>query len=181
MLVQLGDPTYLSGEVTDDVGGVTTPQGPEALSLDGTREAVADALVRFRQATGLDHLVLVLDEKLHTLDRRSSCLGDGGRHTTHEKVDGEGGQISLLASLLSSSRHEKAGGGTRNGNVHGESRVHEAHASGSRHRRRLGGSKRGRGQLAAQKCLRGRMLQEDRLTPAILHDLHSQTYRRLDP
>lgn len=66
---------YLSGEVTNDVGVVSTPQSGEPLLLDGSVEALADALVWGRQATLLDHLILVLNEELHTLDGGSCSTG----------------------------------------------------------------------------------------------------------
>lgn len=48
----------LSGEVTDDVGGVTSPQRHEALVSNGTPEAVADAGEPTVQPAGLEHLLL---------------------------------------------------------------------------------------------------------------------------
>jgi hypothetical protein len=82
----------LGGEVTDDVGSVTTPQGEGALVLGGTAEALADTVVLAVETTGLEHLILqsvsatvvwgfdggdaylVLDEELDTLDGSSSRL-----------------------------------------------------------------------------------------------------------
>jgi hypothetical protein len=48
----------LGGEVTDDVGSVTTPQGEGALILHGTAEALADTVVLAVETTGLEHLIL---------------------------------------------------------------------------------------------------------------------------
>jgi len=48
----------LGREVTDDVGGVTTPQGDDTLSGGGTLEAVADTVVLAVETTGLEHLIL---------------------------------------------------------------------------------------------------------------------------
>jgi hypothetical protein len=48
----------LGGEVTDDVGSVTTPQGEGALVLGGTAEALADTVVLAVETTGLEHLIL---------------------------------------------------------------------------------------------------------------------------
>ena len=62
----------LGGEVTDDVGSVTTPEGDDALIGGGTLEALANTGVLAVKTTGLDHLILILDEKLDTLD------GSGG-------------------------------------------------------------------------------------------------------
>ena len=44
----------LSGEVTNDVGSVTTPEGDETLILVGAGKAVDDTLVRGSQTTLLD-------------------------------------------------------------------------------------------------------------------------------
>jgi hypothetical protein len=48
----------LGGEVTDDVGGVTTPEGEDTLVLSGTAEALANAVVLAVKTTGLEHLIL---------------------------------------------------------------------------------------------------------------------------
>jgi hypothetical protein len=76
----------LGWEVADHVGRVATPQAAEALVADRAAKAVTNALVGLRQTTLLDHLVLVLDEQLHTLDGGSSRLGDGSRHATHHEI-----------------------------------------------------------------------------------------------
>ena len=44
----------LGGEVTDDVGGVSSPEGEETLVLVGTGEAVGNTLVRAGETTLLD-------------------------------------------------------------------------------------------------------------------------------
>jgi hypothetical protein len=48
----------LGGEVTDDVGSVTTPQGEGALVLCGTAEALGDTVVLAVETAGLKHLIL---------------------------------------------------------------------------------------------------------------------------
>lgn len=73
----------LGREVTDDVGSVTTPQGHDTLISHGAAEAVADAGVAAVKTASLDHLILVLDEELDTLDGGSSSLGDSGGDTSH--------------------------------------------------------------------------------------------------
>jgi len=93
----------LGGEVTEHVGGVTTPQGSETLVPVGPGEAVTDTLVRVGKTTLLDHLVLVLDEELDTLNGGSSGLGDSGGDTTHHEVDGEGPEVLWL--LVDNLRH----------------------------------------------------------------------------
>lgn len=48
----------LGGEVTNDVGGVTTPEGDDTLGGGGTLEAVTDTGVLAVKTTGLEHLIL---------------------------------------------------------------------------------------------------------------------------
>ena len=48
----------LGGEVTDDVGSVTTPHGHDTLVGSGTLEAVTNTGVLVGQTTLLDHLIL---------------------------------------------------------------------------------------------------------------------------
>lgn len=53
-----GEVQGLGGEVTDDVGSVTSPQGNNTLGGGGTLEAVNDTGVLAVETTGLDHLIL---------------------------------------------------------------------------------------------------------------------------
>lgn len=48
----------LGGEVTDDVGSVTTPERQDTLVLGGTAEALDDTVVLAVKTTGLEHLIL---------------------------------------------------------------------------------------------------------------------------
>ncbi|KAM0068479.1 hypothetical protein Hdeb2414_s0002g00073631 [Helianthus debilis subsp. tardiflorus] len=64
--------TNLSREVTDDVSGVASPQRHNSLILDCPTETITNTLVWLRKTTSLDHLILVLDQKLDTLNRSSS-------------------------------------------------------------------------------------------------------------
>ena len=48
----------LSGEVTDDVGSVTTPERQDTLLLGSTAEALDDTVVLAVETTGLKHLIL---------------------------------------------------------------------------------------------------------------------------
>lgn len=79
----------LGGEVTDDVGSVTSPERDDTLIGSGALEAVGDTGVLVGKTTGLKHLILVLDEELDTLNGGSSGLRDGGGDTTHQEVDNE--------------------------------------------------------------------------------------------
>ena len=64
----------LGREVTDNVGSVATPERDQAVIRIGATEAVHNTLVRARETTLLDHLILVLDEELDTLDGGSGRL-----------------------------------------------------------------------------------------------------------
>jgi len=90
-LVAESEVKSLGREVTDDVGGVSTPEGHGTLVSHGALEAVTNAGVAAVETTGLDHLILVLDKELDTLNGSGSGLGDGGGDTTHEEVHYEGG------------------------------------------------------------------------------------------
>jgi hypothetical protein len=48
----------LGGEVTDDVGGVTTPEREDTLVLGGALEALGDTVVLAVETAGLEHLIL---------------------------------------------------------------------------------------------------------------------------
>lgn len=87
-----GEVEGLGGEVTNDVGGVTTPEREKTLVGVGTTEAVHNTLVwcgettlldlerkglsytRLHTAHGSHHLILVLNQQLDTLDGGSGCL-----------------------------------------------------------------------------------------------------------
>jgi len=91
----------LGREVPDDVGGVSSPERDETLIGVGPGETVRDTLVRGSETTLLDHLVLVLDQELDSLNRGGSGLGDSGGDTSHHEVDGEGlGILRLLNEVL---------------------------------------------------------------------------------
>ena len=94
VVVLEGEVQGLGGEVTNHVGQVASPEGSEALLLDDSLEAVADAVV---SVLGLDGLrsVLHLEEELDSLDGGHKGLGDGGRDTSDEEV----GHEALLAFL----------------------------------------------------------------------------------
>jgi hypothetical protein len=55
----------LGGEVTNDVGVVTTPQGSDTLLSGGTAEALDDTVVAAVETTGLDHLLLLYQTYQH--------------------------------------------------------------------------------------------------------------------
>merc|ERR1719331_2746360 len=75
----------LCGEVTQHVGEVSSPERNNAFGGQHSLGAVKDSGVRLVQTTLLDHLILVLDEKLDPLDGGSHGLGDAGGHTSQMK------------------------------------------------------------------------------------------------
>jgi len=80
----------LGGEVTDDVGQVSTPEGTDTLLGGDSGEAVHDTGVSLdlsRNDLGVG--ILGLDKKLHTLDGSSGGLGDSAGNTAGHKVDEE--------------------------------------------------------------------------------------------
>jgi len=90
-LITEGKVQGLGGEVTDDIGRVTSPEGQDALVCGGPPKAIHNAIVFPVKTASLEHLILILNEKLDTLDRGSSGLGDSSRNTTHEEIDHKGG------------------------------------------------------------------------------------------
>lgn len=99
-LVTEGKVQSLGGEVSDDVGGVSTPQGHDALVGHGALEAVADTAVAAVQTASLDHFILVLDQELDTLNRGSSGLRDGGRDTTHYNKVSTSESVEILTHQI---------------------------------------------------------------------------------
>ena len=90
LLVQIleGEVEGLSGEVPDDVGQVTSPEGSDTLLLDDSLEAVTNTVVsilRFDSGRG----ILYLEEELDSLDGSDNRLGDGSGYTAHHKVNNE--------------------------------------------------------------------------------------------
>ena len=58
----------------DDVGQVTTPEWGDTFFGEGTLGAVKDASVWTVQTALLDHLILILDQELNTLNWGGSGL-----------------------------------------------------------------------------------------------------------
>merc|ERR1711964_295621 len=80
----------LCWEITDDVDSVSSPERSNTFLCSGTLEALGDTIVLAVKTASLQHLILVLDQQLNTLDRSSSGLRDGGGNTTHQEIDNEG-------------------------------------------------------------------------------------------
>lgn len=85
-LILEGEVQSLGREVTKTVDSVTSPQGRDTLGSDGALSAVNDTVVRSVQSSRLDHLTLVLDQKLDTLDRGGDGLGNHSSGTRETEV-----------------------------------------------------------------------------------------------
>jgi len=79
----------LGWEVSDDVGGVTSPERRDTLLSGGSSETLSNTIVLSSQTTLLDHFVLVLDQQLDSLNWGGGGLRDSGGNTTHHEVDEE--------------------------------------------------------------------------------------------
>jgi len=101
-LILEGKVEGLSREVPNDVGCVSTPQGRESLIGNHTFETIPNTSIGTVQAARLEHLILVLDEQLDSLNGGGGCLGNSGGHTTHQKIDGKGCEIVLLLHVAAS-------------------------------------------------------------------------------
>merc|ERR1719461_28979 len=81
-----GEVQSLGGEVSKHVGQVSSPERVDSLSLHDPGAAVYDALVGPVKPALLDHLILVLDQQLDSLDGSSSGLGDTSSNTSQHEV-----------------------------------------------------------------------------------------------
>jgi len=81
-----GEVEGLGWEVSEHVGQVTSPEWSNTLGGEGSLGAVHDAVVWLVKSALLDHLILVLDEELDSLDWRGNGLGDTGGDTREHKV-----------------------------------------------------------------------------------------------
>jgi len=88
-LILEGEVERLRWEVTQAIGQVTAPQRVDALVLDGSGGAIDDAAVGLVQTALTDHLILILDEELDTLDRSGGRLGHDGGDTRKGEILGK--------------------------------------------------------------------------------------------
>lgn len=95
VLVLEGEVQRLGGEVPDDVGHVTTPEGQEALLLGNADEGIDDTLVALVSGDLLADM-LDLEQQLDALDGRDGGLGDCGGHTAGDEVLRERDRISEI-------------------------------------------------------------------------------------
>jgi len=85
-----GEVEGLGGEITDDVGQVTTPESTDSLLGSNAGEAVNNTGVSGDlSGDDLGVGILSLDKKLNTLNWGSRGLGDSTGDTTGQKVDEE--------------------------------------------------------------------------------------------
>lgn len=76
----------LRGEISEHVGQVASPEGVQTLIGQGTPGAVHDTVVGLVQNALLQHLALVLDQQLDTLNGRGGRLGHACSHTGKHKA-----------------------------------------------------------------------------------------------
>ncbi len=80
------DDDHLRREVADDVCKIATPQCADTLICYGALEALHNAFIGLAQSSLLDHLVLVLDQKLDALNGCCRSLGNRCRYSPHKEV-----------------------------------------------------------------------------------------------
>lgn len=88
VLILAGEVEGLGGEIPNDVGGVSSPEGGEALLLDDSLEAILDSGESILGLNGRGS-ILHLEEELDSLDRSNDCLGDTGGYTSDHEIDEE--------------------------------------------------------------------------------------------
>merc|ERR1719284_1903648 len=76
----------LGWEVSEHIGQVSSPEGVDSLSLEHSGGAVNDTSVRLVKTSLLDHLILVLDQELDSLNWSGSSLGDSSSNTSKHEV-----------------------------------------------------------------------------------------------
>jgi len=79
----------LGWEVSEYVGQVTSPEWSNSLGGERSLGTVENACVWLVESTLFDHLILILDQELDTLDWRRRGLRDTGSDTREHKVLGE--------------------------------------------------------------------------------------------
>jgi hypothetical protein len=92
-----GEVKGLSGEISDDVGSVSSPESSETLFVVDARKAITNTGVLLHVGgwglaslgSLLAHGVLDLKEELDTLDGGDDGLGDGGGDTTDHEIGEE--------------------------------------------------------------------------------------------
>lgn len=99
VLVLEGEVQRLGGEVTDDVGEVTTPEGQETLLPGNADEGIDDTLVALVSGD-LFADMLNLEQQLDTLDGRDGCLGDSGGDTASDEIFRERDRISEVRHFV---------------------------------------------------------------------------------
>jgi len=98
------------GEISQDIGEISSPEGVDSLCLEDPGGAVDDTSVGLVQAALLDHLVLVLHQQLNPLDRGSGGLGDAGSHSgEHEALEKSQFLVSHCGVLLHSENRSHRG------------------------------------------------------------------------
>lgn len=77
---------YLGREISDNVSSIASPKRNDTFILDSSGEAISNAFVGFRQPSGFDHLILILNQQLNSLNWSSCCFWDCCWNSSHEKI-----------------------------------------------------------------------------------------------
>merc|ERR1719445_3025803 len=76
----------LGWEVSEHISQVSSPEGIDSLSLEDSGAAVKNTSVGAVKTSLLDHLILVLDQELDSLNGGGSSLGDSSSNTSKHEV-----------------------------------------------------------------------------------------------
>jgi len=80
----------LSGEISDDIGEISTPESKKTLFLVDTSEAINDSSVSRNLSTSDSGVgILGLDNEFYSLDWSCDGFGDGTTETTKTEIDKE--------------------------------------------------------------------------------------------
>lgn len=78
--------TDLGREISDDISSVASPKRQNTFILNSSSKAVGNSLVWLREPTRLDHLILILNQKLNSLNWSSCSLGNSSRNSSHKEI-----------------------------------------------------------------------------------------------
>merc|ERR1719328_52717 len=85
-LILEGEVQSLSREVSEHIGKISSPEWVDSLSLQDPGGTINDASVWLVKTSLLDHLILVLDQELDSLNGSGSSLGDSSSNSGEHEV-----------------------------------------------------------------------------------------------
>lgn len=89
----------LGGEITDDIGQVSSPESSGSLFLGDADESINNTFVLL-VGGDLFRGMLHLEEQFDTFDGSYGCFGNSGRHTTGDEIFSEGKRIVFEPLIL---------------------------------------------------------------------------------